>query len=57
MSYFEYWKSLISLDELKNKRDKKKTKELRENIDSYTLEDIRNIYLKEEVREEVSTNE
>ena len=57
MNYFEYLKSLISLDELKNKRDKKKTKELRENIDSYTLEDIRNIYLKEEVREDVSTNE
>ncbi len=57
MDYFEYWKTLVSLDELKKMRDKDKTKELLENLDSFSLEDIRNIYLKEEIREEDKVDE
>lgn len=57
MECFEYWKSLVSLDELKKMRDKVKTKELLENLSSYSLEDIRSIYLKEDVVEEDERNE
>ncbi len=52
MQCFEHWKSLVSLDELKKMRDKAKTKVLLENLSSYSLEDIRDIYLKEEVVED-----
>ncbi len=57
MDYFEYWKTLVSLDELKGMRDKEKTKELLENLNSYSLEDIRNLYLKEEIKEEDEVDE
>lgn len=51
MDYFEYWKTLVSLQELRGMRDKAKTKELLDHLSSYSLEDIRNIYFKEEVIE------
>ena len=57
MASFEHWKSLVSLDELKKMRDKAKTKELLENLSSYSLGDIRGAYLKEEVVEEDDANE
>ena len=56
MSYFYFWLSdnRLSLDELKKMQNRKLTKQLLENLDSYTLEDIRNIYFKEEIREDTN---
>lgn len=51
MKFFDRWKTMASFDELKKKRDEKRTKQLLRNLDSYSLEDIRDIYMKEEVKE------
>ena len=57
MQYFEDWKSHVSLKELSKMRNKEKTKELIENLSSYSLGDLRNVYFKEKVIEENETNE
>lgn len=49
--YFYNWKNLVTLDELKKMRDKKETNRLLKNLDSYTIEDIRDEYFKEEIQE------
>lgn len=49
--HFQYWREITSFDELKKTRDKEKTKQLLENLASYSLQDIRDIYMKEELME------
>lgn len=49
ISLFEFQKYSISYADLRKMRDKEKTKELLENLNSYSLEEIRNIYFKEKV--------
>lgn len=51
IAYFNDRKNKLSLDEVEQSRDKKKTKELLNNLDSYSLEDIRNKYMKEKIEE------
>lgn len=52
MAYFRNQKAEMSFSELKKMRSKEKTKQLLDNLDSYSLQDIRNIYMKEKVVEE-----
>lgn len=49
ISLFEFQKYSISYADLRKMRDKEKTIELLKNLNSYSLEEIRNIYFKEKV--------